>query len=332
MSDRVSFTVLSPQNRNLLIGLVGVLALVFAFVGSNVAANHEPEPHDLPVGIVGSPQVADQVVGQLELSAPGAFKVRAYGSPAAARSAILHRDVYGAFQAGPRPSLLVASAASLAAESVLQRAFQAATRAQGETLAVRDVVALPRSDSGGATAFSALLSLTIAGTLGSSIMYMVTQHRPLAVHLAAVVALAIGSGLVAALSTNVVVGAFPDHFLGVWGMATLFVLAIGLPIAAFQQLFGLPGTAIPLIVFIVVGSPSSGGGTAPELLPGFWRAVSQLLPPGAGTTAMRDVVYFSGHGAASALLVLGIYAILGVIGAIAVHSLRARAEATTAST
>jgi hypothetical protein len=314
-----------------LIGLVGVLAVVFAFVGSNVAANHQPEPHNLPVGIVGSPQVADPLAGQLELTAPGAFQVRAYGSRAEARTAILHRKVYGAFVPGPRPSLLVASAASVAAERVLQQTFQAATRARGETLLVRDIVPLPRSDSSGATAFSALLSLTIAGTLGSSIMYMVTQNRSPAVHLAAVVALAIGAGLMAALVTNVVVDAFPGEFLGVWGVATLFVLAVGLPIAAFQVLLGLPGTLVGLVVFVVVGSPSSGGGTAPELLPGFWRAISQLLPPGAGTTAMRDVVYFNGHGAARALLVLGIYAILGVIGAIALHSLRGGAEPATTS-
>ena len=52
---------LSPENRNLLIVVAGLLAIAFAFVASNVAANHQPEPHNLPVGIVGSPQVADPV-------------------------------------------------------------------------------------------------------------------------------------------------------------------------------------------------------------------------------------------------------------------------------
>ena len=107
-----------------------------------------------------------------------------------------------------------------------------------------------------------------------------------------------------------------------WGVATLFVLAVALPISAFQTLFGLPGTAFGLIAFLVVGTPASGGGSAPELLPGFWRAVSQLLPPGAAITSMRDVVYFEGHRAGGTLLVLGIYAILGAIGAIAVYKFR----------
>lgn len=324
-------TALSPEDRNLLIVVAGVLAIAFAFVASNVAANHQPEPHNLPVGIVGPPQVADPVAGQLELSAPGAFEVTPYSSREAARKAILDRDVYGAFVPGRPLSLLVASAASLPAEEVLRQTFAAVARARGQTLVIRDLVPLPRSDSGGATSFSAILSLTIAGILGSSLIYTVAGKRPLAVRLAAIVALGIGAGLVAALATNVVVGAFPGNFAGVWGVATLYVLAVALPISAFQTLFGLPGTAFGLIVFLLIGAPASGGGSAPELLPGFWRAVSQLLPPGAATTSMRDVVYFDGHGATSTLLVLGIYATLGTIGAIVVYRLRPRAGPTSGS-
>ena len=130
--------------------------------------------------------------------------------------------------------------------------------------------------------------------------------------------------------TNVIVDVFHDNFLGVWGVASLFVLAVALPIAAFQTVFGLPGTAFGLIAFLVVGTPASGGGSAPELLPGFWRAVSQLLPPGAAITSMRDVVYFDGHGANGTLVVLASYAILGAIGAIAVYKFHPR-RTTTAS-
>jgi hypothetical protein len=322
---------LSPENRSLLIVLAVVLAIAFAFVVSNVAANHQPEPHSLPVGIVGSPQVTDPVAGQLELDDPGAFKVISYSSPEAARTAILDRQVYGAFVPGPAPSLLVASAASLPAEDVLRQTFEAVTRSQGQTLAVHDVAPLPPSDSAGATSFSAILSLTIVGILGSTLIYTVAGRRPVYVRLAATVALGVGAGLMAALATNVVVDAFHDNFLGVWSVATLFVLAVALPISAFQTLLGLPGTAFGLIAFLVVGTPASGGGSAPELLPGFWRAVSQLLPPGAAITSMRDVVYFDGHRAGGTLVVLGIYAILGAIGAIAVYKFRARAGPTTAS-
>jgi hypothetical protein len=128
-----------------------------------------------------------------------------------------------------------------------------------------------------------------------------------------------------ALVTNVVVGAFPGHFFAVWGAAALFALAIGVPIAAFQALFGLGGTAIGAFMFLVIGNPASGGSSAPEMLPSFWRHLSQLLPPGAANSAMHDVVYFHGHGMTGALLVLATYAALGaavVLTLSAVHGRR----------
>ena len=137
----------------------------------------------------------------------------------------------------------------------------------------------------------------------------------------------VGAGLVTALVTNILIGAYMGHFFAVWGVATLFVLAIGLPIAAFQVIFGLAGTAIGWILFLVIGNPASGGSSAPQLLPGFWRSVSQILPPGAAVTSLRDVVYFDGHGAAHALIVLAAYAVLGVGVAMTADRLRARPRA-----
>jgi hypothetical protein len=176
-----------------------------------------------------------------------------------------------------------------------------------------------------------VVSLIIAGLMGSSVIYLLGQHQPLPVRLAVMVVLGIGAGLLAALATTVVVGGFHGHFFAVWGVAALFVLALGLPIAAFQVLVGAPGVAIGAVMFLVIGNPASGGSSAPELLPGFWRGLSQLLPPGAATTAMRDVVYFHGHGMTNALLVLGLWAAIGAAVAVTVNILRARTRATTAS-
>jgi hypothetical protein len=50
---------------------------------------------------------------------------------------------------------------------------------------------------------------------------------------------------------------------------------------------------------------------ARDLLPSFWRALIQALPPGAAVTSLRDVVYFDGHGSMRALIVLVLYALVG---------------------
>jgi hypothetical protein len=322
----------ASQDRRLLAALLGVLVVVFALVGSNVAANHAPKPHHVPVAVIGTTPVVGAVAGSLGQRTPGAYQIHAYSSLAAAQTAILHRAVYGAIRPGSSLLLLVASAASPSVAALLEQTAAAAARSEGKGLAIRDLVPLPSSDSRGATAFSMILSLIIAGIMGSAVIYLLGHHRPAPQRLAAMVALGIGAGLVAALVTNVVIGAFPGHFLAVWGVATLFYLALGLPIAAFQVLVGAPGVAIGAVMFLVIGNPASGGSSAPELLPGFWRDLSQLLPPGAATTAMRDVVYFHGHGMTHALLVLGMWAILGVTVVVTVTVLRARAQPAAAST
>jgi hypothetical protein len=139
---------LSPDNRALVITLAGVLAVVFIFVASNVAASHAPKPHDLPVGVAGPPLVS-AAARQLDRRAPGAFQILGYPSPAAARTAILHRSIYGAFDPGPPPSLLTADAASLPVATLLQETFTAAARAHGAPLTVDDLVPLPPADPDG---------------------------------------------------------------------------------------------------------------------------------------------------------------------------------------
>ena len=319
---------LSPDDRKLLVGSLGVLLAVFALVSSNVAANHSPKPHGLPIGIVGTPAVAGVAGAELARAAPGAFEVHAYRSLTSARTAVLHRSVYGAFQPVPAPVLLVASAASPPVAVLLRRTFSGVAIRSGRALAVHDLVPLPSSDSSGATSFSVVLSLILAGLVGASLVFALAMNRQ-AVRVGVTVALGVGAGLVTALVTNVLIGAYPGHFFAVWGVATLFVFAIGLPIAAFQAIFGIAGTGIGWILFLVIGNPASGGSSAPELLPGFWRTLSQLLPPGAGVTSLRDVVYFNGHGSSHALIVLAVYAALG--GAVAMIARRLRTRATAAS-
>ena len=323
---------LSGDDRKLLFASLGVLLAVFALVTSNVAANHSPKPHGLPVGIVGTPAVDHAVGAQLARAAPGAFKVHSYPSLASARTAVLHRSVYGAFQPVPSPVLLVASAASPPVAALLQRTFAGAAGRLGRPLAVSDLVPLPPSDSSGATSYSAILSLIIVGLAGTSVVFILTRHRPEGVRVVVTVLMGVFAGLITALVTNVIVGAFSGHFFAVWGITTLFVLAIGMPIAALQVIFGIAGTAIGAVLFLVIGNPASGGSSAPELLPGFWRTLSQLLPPGAAVTSMRDSVYFNGHGASRALIVLSIYAVLGAAVAMIAYTVRARPRAATVAT
>ena len=94
------------------------------------------------------------------------------------------------------------------------------------------------------------------------------------------------------------------------GIDALVVLASAAPVLALLGLLGLLGIGVVILLFVVLGSPSSGGVQPAPLLGSFWGAIGQALPPGAGTAPgpQHGVL---GPATASALRVPGAYALGG---------------------
>jgi hypothetical protein len=92
---------------------------------------------------------------------------------------------------------------------------------------------------------------------------------------------------------------------------------------ALQILFGVIGIGLTVVIFVILGNPSAGGAYQPSVLPPFWRAISGALPNGAGTDAIRRIVYFDGHGLTHSIVVLVCWIAAGVmvslVGAAVVH-------------
>ena len=82
------------------------------------------------------------------------------------------------------------------------------------------------------------------------------------------------------------------------------------------ELGGQQATPVVLIVLLVLGSPSSGGSVAPDLLPALFRFIGQWLPPGAAVSALRNSVYFPDHQHAMPILVLLGWAVLCLAGVV----------------
>ena len=66
-----------------------------------------------------------------------------------------------------------------------------------------------------------------------------------------------------------------------------------------------------------------------SFLPGFWRTFGPYLPAGAGTTVVRNTIYFGGNAITRSLLILVAYLVVGAAAVIVVRR-RGRAPATTA--
>jgi hypothetical protein len=155
------------------------------------------------------------------------------------------------------------------------------------------------------------------------------RHR-ITIRLAVLALYALVSGIAGALIVGPVFDALSGHFWALTGIGTLVVFASAATSLALQTLLGMLGTGLTILLFVVLGNPSSGGVYPSVLLPGFWSAIGQALPPGAGTTLVRNTVYFDAHATGTAWWVLGAYAIGGT--AVALIAADRRQRRTTAPT
>ena len=68
-----------------------------------------------------------------------------------------------------------------------------------------------------------------------------------------------------------------------------------------------------MVVFVIFGAPAAGGTVPSAFLPEFWRMFGPYLPAGAGTTVVRNTVYFGANEIGISLLVLAAYLVAGAL-------------------
>ncbi len=300
--------------------LIGVLVvLAFAWPAGRIG------PRDLPVGVVGASPATKQVVADLTRSQPGGFSIQRYAREAAARSAIEHRDIYGAFVISPsRITVLEANAASPAVAQLVsavgqQLASQAAApaaatgqpRPAGQVTSV-DVVATSASDPRGLVLGAAPLPLTIFGVIMAAAIMLVARFRPAWRQLVALAVVSAVAGLGGYLIVQGFLGALPGEQAAAWASLSLTLLAVSAPAAGLIALIGPAGLAVGAGLMIVVGNAFSAASSAPQLLPAAVGHIGQWLPAGAGGNLLRSTAYFNGNGAAGHLIVLIIWSVLGL--------------------
>lgn len=301
-----------------LVPMVVALALwAFAWPAARTA------PRDLPIGLAGPATAVAQLEQRFEQQ-DGAFDIHRYDNEADARAAIEDRVVYGAVAAGPEgPELLKATGASPAVAQLLEQAVTAQAPA-GTPVRVTDVAPLPSEDPRGSALAASVLPLGLAGVASGALVTLVGLRGVRAV--ATLAGAAVLVGITATAIAHSWLGVLDGDWWAEAGALSLAAAALGAAVAGLAALIGTPGIGLGGLLMVLLGNPFSGASSAPEMLPEPVGAIGQLLPPGAGTTLLRSVAYFDGHGAAAPLLILSAWAALG-LAAVAVGG-RRRATAT----
>jgi nucleotide-binding universal stress UspA family protein len=309
--------------------IVASAAFVAIFVAVTVSGFHKPAPHDLPVGIVASAAVTEQVEHALGSAAPGGFSFSNYPSAASATTAIEQRQIDGALVAtGPNLHLLVTQAGGTGPENALNGAFTAVAAHSGRPLIARDVVPARPSDSQALSSWFTLLSVLIPSLAAGSASALAFRRARRGWAIATPVAAAVASGLVAAAIADGIAGL--GNYAALAGIIALFSLAVAAPTAVLARIRP-PLVALALLAFIVCGIPASGGpANLASFTPGFLRALNHALPLGLAAGTLRNVVYFGGHDTATYLWTLAAWALAGLVGLFLVTAIRRPAPAAGA--
>ncbi|MBT0769077.1 ABC transporter permease [Kineosporia sp. J2-2] len=300
--------------RAAVVAALGVVILTL--LGSALlSVSHAPTPHHVPLGYVG----AETTRTALAEEAGEAVRFVTYDSRNAAIGGIDRMDTYGAVVVSESGvELLKSTAASPQVASALTALVTEAAAGASLTPTVTETSALPTGDSAGSSIAVLLQVVVLVGTIGSvGLGRLVPRYRAnwargeLPVLFLVLYALVVGLGI-ATVSHAFGVGNHV-HFFKLSLCLALINLSVTASVSALVSLVGSAGAGVGGILYFLLGSPISGAATALPLMPVFWKDFGQALPPGAGATLLRRVLYFPEAPLATELTVLILYAGIGAV-------------------
>jgi hypothetical protein len=307
----------SIDRQSLIRGAVVIVAATIvglAFVWSFVGGLHQPSFHKVPIAVSGPPALSQA------LAPGGQFAVTRVDSRQAAIDRIDDRNADGGIVVGPHGiEVLVAPAAGLTIADALETdlAPKLSARApRGTPVQVVDVKPAPKNDPLGLSPFFLALSIMIGNYIAAIFFGLAFGVKPVGRRVWWRLLGVSAVGLVLALGEVGVVyaiGPLGGHYVPLVLGSLLLGLSVSYITVGLQSFLGIVGTTIAILVFIILGNPSSGGPIPNQLLPGIWRTVGPYLPEGAGTDLYRNVVYFGGHDLTRPLLVMFTWLFVGVV-------------------
>jgi hypothetical protein len=226
--------------------------------------------------------------------------------PRRGRARLLDTTVNGVLVPdAPRNRVLVAQALGAGAAETVTGALDAAARGSA---VVRDLRPLPPSDRRGLSSLFTVIGTLIPSLVFGVLLSVFGRALPGRVRWGAVVTYAVLAGVVAAFNVDVLVGALEAHFVGIAVVSGLLALAVSAAAHGLGHLGGERGIVAAILLLMLLGVSSVGY----QFEPGFYGTLSQLLPPGAALTAVRNVEYFDWAATLAPLTVLGAWAFGGL--------------------
>lgn len=254
-------------------------------------ALHQPQPHSLPIAVVGSASQVSQTAGELHGVSAGGFTVTRLPSAAAATAAVRDRQVAAAYvDDGPASKVYLARAASPIRANYLQGVFAAIAGETGhQPPPVVDLVP-PAAGDGGTGVFFIVFPLMMTGLITAIVLLQLPAWRIWRRVAAVAVVGAIGTAATYLTATSLSI--VPDKPL-LLVYAFLLTQVFGQLMVGAGPLLKQYFLPFAMTFALILSVPSSGGTVSSDLLPTPFRYLSDALPLAQTVNVIRSVAYFS---------------------------------------
>ncbi|AOR36153.1 hypothetical protein BFF78_38420 [Streptomyces fodineus] len=312
----------SPALRHVLTHLITPLLMCIGMGLAYMGAFVTPEPHHLPVAVVGSAPQAKVFAQTVKDTAGDKLDVRTVATRADAVDLLESRAVTGAYVPSAKaPELLVASAASDMGATAVEKVFTPVAAKEGLPLKVTDVAQPVADDPTGQGLFFLLIALSIGSY--ASVAALGAAGAALAMRVRALLALGVSAvvGGIGALLAGPVFHLAHHDLAGVWGMAWLYsagILFIGVGLHTFLKRWT---TLTMMVLFVMLNFTSSGGLFRPELQNGFFGTLHAFWNGAGFVEGARSLLYFGNDGLARTVWTLVVWLLAGLVvtGIAALH-------------
>ncbi|CQR65793.1 Conserved Hypothetical Protein [Streptomyces leeuwenhoekii] len=306
--------------------LLMCLGMGLAYMGAFVT----PEPHHLPVAVVGSGPEAKVLAQSLKDKAGDELDVRTVATRAEAVGLVKSRDVTGAYVPSARaPEVVVATAASDMGAMAVEKVFRPLAERQGTPLKVTDVAAPVEDDPTGQGLFFLLIAVSIGSYASVAALGAAGGALPMRIRALLTLGVSVVVSAVGALLAGPVFHLAHHDLAGLWGMAWLYsasVLFLGVGLHTFLKRWT---TLAMMVLFVMLNFTSSGGLFRPELQNGFFGTLHAFWNGAGFVEGARSLLYFDGDGLARDIWTLVAWLLLGLL-VTAVAAVRERVTAPAA--
>uniref|UniRef100_A0AAU2VGS6 ABC transporter permease n=1 Tax=Streptomyces sp. NBC_00003 TaxID=2903608 RepID=A0AAU2VGS6_9ACTN len=272
-----------------------------------------PEPHHLPVAVVGAGPEAKVFAQTVKDKAGDKLDVRTVADRAVAVDQLKHRDITGAYVLNAKaPELIVASAGSDMSATAVTKVFTPVATAQGVPLKVTDVVPPVSDDPTGSGIFFLLIAVSIGSYASVAALGAAGAGLSLKMRAALVTGVSFAVSVIGAAFAGPLFHLVDHGLWGVWAMSWLYsagILFLGVGLHTFLKRWT---TLAVMVLFVMLNFTSSGGLFRPELQNGFFGGLHAFWNGAGLVEGIRDLVYFDSHGLTRDVWVLAVWLVLGL--------------------